>query len=223
MLNSNFFLSSMKKKFRYVFWLRSIKNKDNLDWRLKNPWPCYSFESIDFISQSLPTDGVVFEYGSGTSTLWYQNHCTNTISVEHNQFWYETIQRRINSNSQITLFPEKLVESSTKNIYKSIVEPQRSFEDYVKSIDRYPDNHFDLVSVDGRARTGCIFHAAFKVRVGGMLVLDNSHRERYKEGIDFLRRKEWAENYFEGNGPYIREPQHTTVFIKIKEQQTRVE
>jgi hypothetical protein len=53
----------------------------------------------------------------------------------------------------------------------------------VKCIDSYPDQFFDLVLVDGRARKGCIEHAIKKIRSNGYLVLDNSSTKEY---LNFL-------------------------------------
>ena len=50
----------------------------------------------------------------------------------------------------------------------------------------YPDGHFDLVIVDGRARPSCVFHAMSKVRAGGYLMLDDTDRQRYEEAMSLL-------------------------------------
>jgi hypothetical protein len=39
-----------------------------------------------------------------------------------------------------------------------------SFEEYVRKIDVYPDESFDLVVVDGRARTACRYHTIKKIK-----------------------------------------------------------
>lgn len=55
------------------------------------------------------------------------------------------------------------------------------FEAYVRAIDSCADGSLDLVIVDGRAREACLKHALPKVRSGGWLLLDNSHRPRYAD------------------------------------------
>jgi hypothetical protein len=47
--------------------------------------------------------------------------------------------------------------------------------EYVQAIDVHPDHIFDLVLVDGRARTECIRHAIPKIKPGAYLMLDNSN------------------------------------------------
>ena len=95
--------------------------------------------------------------------------------------------------------------------FGSSVIPGASFERYVKAIDDYPDGHFQVVSVDGRASVACLERALPKVAPGGLLILDNSQRERYQPALTRLieRHPEFA-SYF-GNSPFQARPQHTTI------------
>lgn len=61
-----------------------------------------------------------------------------------------------------------------------------SFEQYVKSIDEYPNGYFDLITVDGRARASCALRALPKLKNGGWLLVDNMERARYKTVRDLL-------------------------------------
>ena len=62
------------------------------------------------------------------------------------------------------------------------------FESYVKAIDRYPDQSFDFVLVDGRARVACVKRALAKIKPGGAIMLDNSDRPAYAEAGRLLER-----------------------------------
>jgi hypothetical protein len=55
-----------------------------------------------------------------------------------------------------------------------------SFYDYATKIESYPDDYFDVVVVDGRARPSCFKHAVRKVKRTGLLAWDNTTRDRYK-------------------------------------------
>ena len=61
----------------------------------------------------------------------------------------------------------------------------KNFEDYVKIIDIYPNENFDLIIVDGRSRVSCLKHAQDKVKVGGFILLDDTDREEYDKGKSF--------------------------------------
>ena len=53
------------------------------------PWVTYSF--IDFIKDRLNKQQRVFEYGSGSSTLFYAKRVAKVVSVEHDENWFNKI------------------------------------------------------------------------------------------------------------------------------------
>jgi hypothetical protein len=75
-----------------------------------------------------------------------------------------------------------------------------SFRQYVVTVDDFPDQFFDFVAIDGRARPSCIQHARAKVKIGGYLMLDNSERPSYQPSVQLLSR--WERRQFYGPGPY---------------------
>jgi hypothetical protein len=60
------------------------------------------------------------------------------------------------------------------------------FVEYVRMIDSYPDRFFDLVAIDGRARSSCVVHAVSKVKQGGYLLWDNTERSEYQDAMRFV-------------------------------------
>ena len=85
-----------------------------------------------------------------------------------------------------------------------------SFERYVKTIDDYPDESYDLVVVDGRARASCVQRAISKIRPGGYLLLDNSERTGYVGATELLKR--YPRTDFYGLVPCNLEPYQTSVW-----------
>lgn len=75
-----------------------------------------------------------------------------------------------------------------------------NFKAYASAIDAYPDGHFDVVMVDGRARTSCLVHALPKLRKGGLSILDNAEREHYTVKSAVLDR---LEPILQGMAPVI--------------------
>ncbi|MDM8553379.1 hypothetical protein QUF75_01430 [Desulfococcaceae bacterium HSG7] len=71
-----------------------------------------------------------------------------------------------------------------------------SFQKYVCSIDQYPNEYFDVVLIDGRARPSCIYRGINKVSNGGLLILDNADCAYYSKGMNLLKNKRWKENIF---------------------------
>ena len=58
-----------------------------------------------------------------------------------------------------------------------------TFRNYVWQIDPFPDNYFDVVLIDGRARSSCIAHSSRKVKTNGILILDDAERRWYLSNV----------------------------------------
>ena len=161
----------------------------------------------------------VFEYGSGSSTLYFSRRVAQVFSIEHNRGWFENIQKTLEEQA-IKNVDNRLIEPETLDDNQSICYrsyfpsyQNKSFESYIKSIDAFPDGYFDVVMIDGRARTDCIARAKNRIKQGGYLVLDNSERTYYFNGNDFLSdEKEWKSYHFIGPVPYSFEYSKTSIF-----------
>jgi predicted O-methyltransferase YrrM len=111
-----------------------------------------------FLRDLLQPDWAVFEWGSGESTAFFAERVASVVSVEHDKAWKDAVEAVLYEHklqAQVLLLPEKLMPCA---------------------ISSYPDQHFDLVFVDGldRTRVQCCEQAMPKVKPGGWLVLDDS-------------------------------------------------
>lgn len=77
-----------------------------------------------------------------------------------------------------------------------------SFQNYVESIDKYKDEYFDIILVDGIARPSCVKHAINKVKKNGYIILDNAERQNYLEACQMLDNRQYPRFDFYGPGPY---------------------
>ena len=159
------------------------------------PWMTY--KATRWLDRYLERDMSVFEYGSGGSTIFLARRVRRVVSVEHDATWHgqvaETLEREgIGVDEYLLREPQKAppdrpaehrwdLYTSTDRDYAGCV-----FDDYVKSIDSFPDASFDLVIVDGRARSSCVHHGLPKVRPGGWLLLDDSNRPDYADAVAWM-------------------------------------
>lgn len=158
------------------------------------PWT--SPASITFFKKALTKDMTGFEYGSGRSTKFFASRLKHLVSLEHDQSWYERVKHDLEKD-KINNVEYHLVEKkeSTTETEETVTLQGSSlshnfldcFYTYSGFISRFPDNHFDFILVDGRARIDCIVRSIPKLKAGGILVLDNSERERYVKAFDLLR------------------------------------
>ncbi len=184
------------------------------------PWITYP--AIDFLTDYLPGKASAFEWGMGGSTLYLRKFVKQVVSVEHSQQWFKVASGILNKSGYSKVlneimkffFPLKvnrllLREPEVRNAGEEFTSglplfKQKDFASYVKSIDRYPDSYFDLVLVDGRARLACCLRAISKIKVGGILILDNSDYARYSTDLLQLEKKlnsNWTRVDMLGPGP----------------------
>ncbi len=187
--------------------------------------PMLVFEANHFLEQILTPETIVFEYGSGGSTLFYANRVRHVTSVEHDLEWFRCVQQVLQTSNlhncdhywiapETPEYLEKGVVFDDPTAYRSSRPRHRNdtFYAYVRLIDAFPDNSFDLVAVDGRARPSCVLHARSKVKPGGYLMLDNSNRPHYQQVRHLM--SDWESSTFFGPERYSRKFWYTTFWRK---------
>ena len=111
-----------------------------------------------------------FEWGSGRSTLWLARRVGQLVSVEDNPEWYAKVRENL-TRQGLTNVNYRLFECGELNEQS---EPEN--HPYADAIGEYPDGHFDFIFVDGNLRLPCMRKALAKLKVGGLLALDNANR-----------------------------------------------
>ena len=203
-------------------WLAS--QQPNYLLRQRQPW--IVFDAIDFL-QSFDLRGKhIFEYGSGGSTLFWLQHHAMCVSIEHNLEWFALVRGYWTSTRPIDyrLIPPE--PADPRAAQGDPADPDRylsddvhyrgfTFRRYVSQIDTFPDANFDVILIDGRARPACIKHSISKVRIGGIILVDDSDRDYY-----FSKTRIYLENFsrqdFCGVVPLSPQWSQTTAFLRQK-------
>lgn len=173
---------------RYRHWLQSLLAIHDIDELIRLDVPWWTYDAIERVEDFLRARKAsrVFEYGSGASTVWLAKRADSVISIDHDAGWIEFSRPRLAElgNATVEHVPadERLDPDGR---YRSGKPGYRdtSFHAYVDAIDRWP-GQFDLIVVDGRARSACLMKAVERLADDGMIVFDNSHRRRYREAIE---------------------------------------
>lgn len=167
------------------------------------PWIPYV--ALRWLSRQLQPSMRAFEWGSGGSTVFLARRVRELVSIEHDAAWHALVAERLRreglSGCRYELIETRPApEGGTEYGSGQRGSTHLCFEPYVRAIERYPVDHFDLVMVDGRSRMACLRAAFRHVKVGGIVYLDNSNYERYQPYLQappgFERRD------FEGVSPY---------------------
>lgn len=177
-----------------VGWFNSFQFLKPVDKNLKPiPWCTYPF--IDFIEQRLNKTLNVFEFGAGYSTLFFAQRVKAVIAVEHNEFWFKEMKKYNLSNAEIILHQ---------------LDAEKNYSKVLNSVKQ----KFDIIFIDAEERNECMINAIAHLSAKGILILDDSEREEYLEGISFLRDSGFRQIDFWGIAPSILFKKNTTIFYK---------
>jgi hypothetical protein len=159
---------------KYIFpYLRySLTNQTPLDINL--PW--WSFESIELIQPLLTRDKVIFEWGSGGSTLFLAKYAKHVTAIENNLQWVQKVKTKVNIDGlkNIKILHKEIRLSSPDEFLSS---------PYAKALIK----EYDIVVIDGEdhfghsskwsAREECFeISQKFITKKGGIIIVDDSWR-----------------------------------------------
>lgn len=177
-----------------IGWFNSFDQQQAMDEHAEPlPWVTYSF--IDFITPRLTKELTIFEYGSGSSTLFYAKRVKKVVSVEHDETWFN-----------------KIVKTKPQNAEMIFSKLERGGE-YSKKAAALGEK-YDIIIVDGRDRVNCCMNSIDALTAKGVIVLDDSERKDYEKAGSFLKQAGFKELSFSGISPGLFYLKATSVFYK---------
>jgi len=130
-----------------------------------------------FLESIITKDFEILELGSGSSTLWFASRAKKIISYEHNETWYQLVIDEI-KNRGITNVDIRYDPNYPKEGIKNIKD------------------NFNIILIDGRGRVRNLMITYKLLKPRGYFILDDSQRDKYKEGIKFLDDLGWKRKDF---------------------------
>lgn len=158
------------------------------------PW--YTYSSISFLEGRIEKNMSVFEYGSGNSTIWWAKRVENIISCENDAQWFAKMN--------------PLIQENVEYIHVDSL----ATDNYEKEIQKH-DKKFDVVIIDGRNRVNCAKNSLDSLKNDGVIIWDNSDREKYQEGYKFLLENGFRRLDFTGIGPINAYAWCTSIFYRV--------
>jgi len=186
---------AVKKGYLHdIGWINSYKTKTPVNKNFQPiPWVTYSF--ISYIENRLNKKMSIFEYGSGNSTLYFAEKVNHVISVEHDKEWFENLLENIPENVQLKHCDLQYAGDYCKTIVST-------------------DRKYSIIIIDGRDRVNCILNSTSSLSQDGVLILDDSEREEYQNGVIHLKQLGYKELDFWGIAPGIFFNKCTSVFYR---------
>ncbi len=183
-----------KGYLRDIGWWDSWQYKQPV--RNKNeaiPWVTYSF--IYFIQDRILPTHKIFEFGSGNSTMFYAKRARKVVAVEHDNEWYHKINSVVPDNVEM-LLQELEYDGDYCRVARNLQEK------------------FDIIIVDGRDRVNCIKQSVEALSENGIIILDDSERDAYQEGINYLKERDFRMVEFWGISPGLFYLKATSIFYR---------
>ncbi len=176
-------------------WFSSRYLHQSID-KNNNPLPWFTYCSIHFITQKLSLKPMsVFEFGSGNSTIWLSSKVKEIVSIENDKGFYSKMKNQLDTLKNVT-YEYGAIEGN-----------------YSSKILEY-ENGFDIIIIDGRDRINCTKNAIKALKKDGVIIFDNSDRDRYKEAYDLLAENKFKKIDFNGIGPIGIYDWQTTIYYR---------
>lgn len=196
------------------------------------PWITYpAFRQLKRI---VKRDFQVFEFGCGASSMWWAANAARVVSVEHDAAWAARVAAEKPNN--LTLVVREM-DAPLEALYADALEvffagnPElpishdrqhnimhgllcREFSAYAAELMRYPVGTFDVIAVDGMARSLTAWLAGQFVKPGGFVLFDNADRWQYNTGFRALASQGFRRMDYYGPGPVNVIEWCTSIFAK---------
>ena len=195
-LAASILLQSESSYLKRIGWFNSFSKTVPVS-KNGNALPWYTYAIISFIESRLKKQMIVFEYGSGNSTVWWAKRVERVVSCEHDKRWYQKMKSNIPSN--VTYIHNEL----------------QPHGDYSKVTLKY-NKEFDIIAIDGRNRVACAMNSISALKDTGVIIWDDSYRDKYQVGYDFLLSKGFKRLDFAGFLPIGIEGSCTSIFYRTK-------
>jgi hypothetical protein len=170
---------------RTGLWVRSLLSIYDLEDLLPYDVPWWTFRASDEVAAFLTTrpGARVFEWGSGASTAWLSRRAGSVTSVEHDASWADLVRPVLPGNAAVHVVePARATGRPGEQLSEKAGFEGLDFEEYVAAVDE-TDGRYDVIVVDGRARSSCFARAVTRLAPDGVLVFDNVDRQRYRDAI----------------------------------------
>ncbi|NJL84701.1 MAG: class I SAM-dependent methyltransferase [Chloroflexaceae bacterium] len=160
---------------------------------LEIPWMNYA--AIAFWEETPKKEFILFEFGSGYSTIFFARLVNKVTSVEYDRAWFQTVEAKIPDNATL-IFKEKDIDGA-----------------YCRSIQE-TNQQYDIIIVDGRDRVNCVKQSISVLTPNGAIALDDSQREKYQPAIDYAKKKGFKVLHLDGLKPSEFRYSRTTIFYR---------
>jgi hypothetical protein len=156
------------------------------------PIPWITYPAIEFLNGIDFSKAEIFEFGAGSSTLWWSRNAKAVVAVEREKDWFQKLEKSAPPNVHLILEPNELA-------YPAIISNKGC--------------KYDVIVIDGAVRYACAEEAIKWIHDDGIIILDNT--EWYPQTASMLRKQGFVQIDFSGFCPINAFPSCTSLFFKL--------
>lgn len=182
------------------------------------PWMCYPL--IEHLENNLKKSDIVFEFGFGTSTLFFAKRVQKVFAIETRKKWFDLMVKKAKDlkikNIEIILLENGLEDESYEKMPQKILQ-----NDYKKYADEVFDgsaeasfDKFDLIVIDSIKRAKSTYESISCLSENGRILLDDFERKSYKKIYDQMIEQGFEGEIFKGIAPAQIRVKEGVVFVK---------
>lgn len=159
---------------RGLGWFSSYQRQAIVDGK-GAPLPWLTYPAVELLEERAPYGGNVFEFGCGSSTLWWARRARRVVAVEHDEAWFTTMRAQFPAN------------------VRPIFQRLERGGDYCKTLRNIRNIKFDVIVIDGRDRVNCAYNCLESISETGVIIFDNTERDYYMPGREYLKKAGFRE------------------------------
>lgn len=162
------------------------------------PLAFLNYPTLALLRGRLRPEFKLLEFGSGYSTAFFSRLVGAVTSIEHEPVWLERVRQLVREQSNITLILKTLGAEYTGAAAAAAAAA----------------GPFQVILVDGRMRHQCAIESLPCLALDGVLIWDDSSRDRYQQGIAEVMAKGFRALRIEGLKPAGLGTDETTILYR---------
>lgn len=168
--------------------------------------PAVNFQAIEFMKKIITPESLVFETGTGNSTIWFARRAKRVVGLESRAGWYKQVRRCLGEEGMQNV-----------KVYLDSGYAQKSFNEILEEKDNI---QYDVVLHDGpnptTERLPLMKSIPSLVKSGGYLIIDDAERAVLASGIEYLNSLGWEKTVILGKD-FFGEEKKAIVYRKPEE------
>ena len=156
------------------------------------PW--FNYLAVDFLQKYCQKNSnlTVFEFGCGSSTLFFQKYSYLTFSLETNETWFKIITKQL-ANINAGQWSANYFSNQNDFVGATVFLLENAYQNpnyyHFLANNFQSKQQFDIILVDSFHRKQCVLHSLEFLKPNGLLIVDDFERKNYHTIAQYLEKQ----------------------------------